>query len=478
MIKGGKNKKYILLLVIIVIIVIAFFLPYSIHIQDALTLQADPEFGIKISIWRIIFEPILGLLLFFNRSLYALDELLILLYWVLGFYFTYVILKYFLSTNIENHKKYLINQLINLPLVVGIWFSFYVLIIFIPLPNNTIINNSKESVLVATHSHSEFSHDGLISQKGLWEWHKKNNFDAFFITDHSNHAKTYELAEKQRVKKFPQDPLIMTGEEYSGSNHMSLLGIKNYFVTKGLNDAEVIDTTHFYNGIVLINHWFSDKHNSLEFYKNLNVDGYEIENVAKELYYDRSLYDEIKAFCISNNLIMVGGLDFHGYGRSCSIWNAFNIPNWKNLNDGEKEEEIIRIMRDREQGKLKVLMYKDRPYYKEDNLAFSPLKLVFNYFRTLNIYQVVSWIIWLVIFSWIKERTKGKNDKIMVLAGIVGSVFLILLGTKYNANIAAVKGYSEVYEEYSALLFKIGFAFISYSLVLLYFRFLRNNTLK
>jgi hypothetical protein len=66
-------------------------------------------------------------------------------------------------------------------------------------------------------------------------------------------------------------------------------------------------------------------------------------------------------------------------------------------------------------------------------------------------------------------------DKIIVLAGIAGSVFLILLGTKYNANIAAVKGYSEIYEEYSSLLFKIGFAFISYSLILLYFRFLRKK---
>ena len=210
MIKGEKIRKYVLIFVIVAIIVVAFFFPYSIHIQDALTLQPDPEFGIKISIWRIIFEPILGLLLFFNRSLYALDELLILLYWILGFYLSYVILKFFISKNISNNKKYIVNQIVNLPLVVGIWFSFYVLIIFIPLPNNTIINNSEGSVLVSTHSHSEFSHDGLISQKGLWEWHKKNSFDAFFITDHSNHAKTYELAEKQRLNKFPQYPLIMT----------------------------------------------------------------------------------------------------------------------------------------------------------------------------------------------------------------------------------------------------------------------------
>ena len=265
------------------------------------------------------------------------------------------------------------------------------------MPNNTIVNNSPDAVLVSTHSHSEFSHDGLISQKGLWEWHKRNNFDAFFITDHGNHAKTFELAEKQQKNKFPQKPMIMTGEEFSGTNHMSLLGIKNYFVTKGLNDKEVIDTTHFYNGVVLINHWFEDKHNSLEYYKNLDVEGFEIENVAKELYYDRSLYQKIKKFCETNNLIMVGGLDFHGYGRSCSIWNAFEIPDWEKLNYIEKEEEIIKIIRDREQNKLKVLIYKDRPFYTQTNLIVSPLRTVFNYYY----YSFGS--IWINTFSIFKN---------------------------------------------------------------------------
>ena len=109
---------------------------------------------------------------------------------------------------------------------------------------------------------------------------------------------------------------------------------------------------------------------------------------------------------------MVGGLDFHGYGRSCSTWNAFEIPKWKELNSKEKEEEIIKILRNREQDKLKVLMYKDRPYYTEANLAFSPIKIVFNYFRTLNIYQILSWIVWLVIFNIIHARIKRKMDKV------------------------------------------------------------------
>jgi hypothetical protein len=466
-----KIKKYFIWILIIVMIILAFVFPYSVRIEDALTLEAVNEFGIKISIWRIIFEPILGVLLFLNRSLYALEELVILLYWTIGFYFVNTLFKYFFAKHSLNKKSYLVNQITNLPLVVGIWFSFFVVIIFIPLPNNTILNNSPDAVLVTTHSHSEYSHDGLTSQMGLWEWHKKNNFDAFFITDHGNHVKTFEFAKEQQANKFDQYPFIMTGQEFSGTNHMSLLGLKNKFETKGMNDSTVVKATHYYNGVVLINHWFSKQRNELSYHKKLKIDGYEIENVGKELYYDRALYQKIKNFSTANNLIMVGGLDFHGYGRSASVWNAFKIPNWKKLNTIDKEEAIIEIIRNREQDKLQVLMYKDRPYYTQDNLWFSPIRFVRDYFRTLNIYQVFSWVLWLLFIGFFLKKIKINYNKFIVITGVIGSVFLILLGIKYHIRTTVVKGYSEVYEEYSTMLFYIGTIFIAYSLVLLYFRF-------
>ncbi len=468
-------KKYFVWILIIVMIILAFVFPYSVHIVDALTIETVNEYGVKISIWRVIFEPVLGVLLFFNRSLYALEELVILVYWIIGFYFANSLYKYFFSKHCLNKKSYLINQIANLPLVVGIWFSFFVVVIFIPLPNNTIINNSKDAVLVTTHSHSEYSHDGLISQKGLWEWHKKNNFDAFFITDHANHVKTFEFAKEQRDNKFVPYPFIMTGQEFSGTNHMSLLGLKNKFETKGMNDSTVVKATHYYNGVVLINHWFSKQHNTLDYHKKLQVDGYEIENVGKELYYDRALYQKIKKFSTENNLIMVGGLDFHGYGRAASVWNAFKIPNWKNFNATDKEEAIIEIIRNREQDKLQVLMYKDRPFYTQDNLWSSPLRLFHDYFRTLNIYQVISWVFWLLFLNYTLKKVKWKYNKVIVLISLVGASFMLLLGASYNSKIDAVKGYTEMYKEYSVLLFAFGFAFLSYALILSYFRFFRKN---
>ncbi|MDZ7605591.1 MAG: hypothetical protein U5K79_08375 [Cyclobacteriaceae bacterium] len=68
---------------------------------------------------------------------------------------------------------------------------------------------------------------------------------------------------------------------------------------------------------------------------------FEIENTATDKRYNREVYHRIKTFCENNGLIMNGGIDFHGYGSVCTLWNAFEIPGWKNMNFQAKEEAIL-----------------------------------------------------------------------------------------------------------------------------------------
>ena len=360
----------------------------------------------------------------------------------------------------------------------GLWFVVFIVIVFIPLPNNTIVNNSANSVLVTTHSHTNYSHDGLISQKGLWKWHKRNGFDAFFITDHNNHNKTLKFVQTQRNIRFPIEPLVMCGEEFSGTNHLSLLGLKRNFNTSGFADSTVIYSVRANNGVVIVNHWFDGKHKSLAYYSDIGVDGFEITNSATERIYDRNVYKEIKEYCESNNLIMIGGLDFHGYGNVCSIWNAFEIPYWHSFDPASKEEAILSIIRNRDQSKLKVLIYKDRAYYDSNNLLFSPLFTLFNYFRTLNSYQLISWIIWISIFTLVKIRIHDVLNlkesvtayKLLPIVSLLSAFFLIILGLSYYMKIESIIGFTEMYEEYSAILLYVGAAFFIYSGLTIYFR--------
>lgn len=468
-------KKSFVAIPILIIAFLALFFHLDIHIVDALSLKPVPEYDIHIPMVRLLFEPVLGPLLYLNRAIYPLQELPIALLWILGLYVCLGLIRIYIVAA-SFRRQAALRFLGNLPLLIGICFSIFIVILFIRLPNNTIVNNTSDEILVTTHAHTEYSHDGLISQEKMWAWHKRNGFDAFFITEHANHKKTLGFAAKQRNKQFPIAPLIMTGQEHSGSNHMSLLGLNGAFETKDKEDSLIVDLTKRYGGAVIVNHWFDGKGNDKEFYKDLGADGFEIENVGKELYYDRALFKELKKFCEDNGLLMLGGLDFHGYGRACGIWNAFQIPNWHQMDPDEKEKSILGIIRDRDQTRVRVLMYRDRPFYTGDNLWFQPFITLINYFRTLNFWQVLSWALWLVLFQLLRNYQKEHFipwHKRMALTGMLGALFLIVLGLYYMVRGNAVRGYSKVFSEYSSLLLTIGAIFMVYSLLAIYFRFFR-----
>jgi len=90
---------------------------------------------------------------------------------------------------------------------------------------------------------------------------------------------------------------MMVGEEFSGSNHMTLLGLKRNFITRGLNDQQVIDSTHNDKGIVIVAHWFDGERESIPFFLDMGVDGFEIANQASELSYERRVFKAIKEAC-------------------------------------------------------------------------------------------------------------------------------------------------------------------------------------
>jgi hypothetical protein len=220
--KLNKMKKKVWIVPLILSVSIAFIalvFHYPVHIENALTLNPEPDFIIQVSWLRIIFEPVLGVLLYLNRSFYAIKELVNTLYWLALLFAFYTIIKCLIIKEKEKVKKFLLLQLANLFILAGICFAILVVIFFIPLHNDRIINKTSDWVLVGTHSHTEFSHDGLISQDGLLKWHMRNGFDAFFITDHNNHKQTLEFVNMRRNREKPGEPVVFCGEEFSGSNH-------------------------------------------------------------------------------------------------------------------------------------------------------------------------------------------------------------------------------------------------------------------
>ena len=121
------------------IIFVSLLFHYPIQIVDALTLETMPEFGIHISVWRILFEPFLGILLFFNRALYPITEFRFVLYWALAIFIIYSIVKSFRLKNRQQRKSFIVRQLVNLPIIGGLWFTVFVMMIFIPLDRKSVV---------------------------------------------------------------------------------------------------------------------------------------------------------------------------------------------------------------------------------------------------------------------------------------------------------------------------------------------------
>ena len=186
-------KRNILLLILLVVILVpVLFFPYAVHIQHVPADKPAELFTVAISPWRILLEPIVGPMLFYLRADQPVVEIGVLLVWAMGLMLLISVGGTIKSDGLRFSTllRGLLRWLARLPILIIFWIALLAVIIFAPLPNNRIVNHDPDALLVNTHSHTEWSHDGLISQEKLMRWHAHNGFDAFFITDHNHHAKS------------------------------------------------------------------------------------------------------------------------------------------------------------------------------------------------------------------------------------------------------------------------------------------------
>lgn len=475
----NKIRTFKILIFLILIIILATAFHHPIQIVDALTSETVDEFGIHISTAKILLEPIVGPLLFFLRADQPLNEIFILMFWLMAGLLIFSILKGFRDVHkkkLSTIGRQLLLWLAKIPILIIVWLAILLVIIFAPLPSNTIINNADDTILVNIHCHTHFSHDGIISPEGQIKWHGYNGFDVFFISEHNNHDKTLEIVEAQKNGDLPAQPMVICGEEFSGSNHILLLGLKRDFKTRGLPDSATVDSAHANEGLAIVAHWFDDEHRTIQYYIDCGVDGFEIVNQGTGLTYDRQIFHRIVDNCQNNGLIMLGACDYHGYGSACFTWNALKIPGWHDLNDDEKQSSIISLLREKNQKKVKVLTYRDREIFDRSNLCLSPVLEFVRYFRSLNFYQVLSWIIWVLLFLLVKDyffKKKAKEwlNKRPLFAwaaiGFVSALFVLVLGIDFLIKAKPLIGYNKIYSENGVQFVWIGIGFIIYSVILL-----------
>ena len=477
--KSNKNSYFAIIIFLFSILILGLAFNNPIHIVNGLNEAPETGFEAQISILRILFEPIFGPLLFYLRADQPLKEFVILMIWLMIGMFVYAIVSSLISGAPNKRLRTLVRNLLQwvlkLPIVFIIWVALLIVIIFFPLPSNTIKNNNTDMILVNFHSHTEYSHDGIISLSGLLQWHQRNGFDAFFISEHNHHTNTLKAVQAQRKGNLASNPFILCGQEYSGSNHLLLLGLHRDFNTSNKPDEVVIDSTHANHGVAFVAHWFADEHRTIQYYIDCGVDGFEIANQAEGISYDHHVFTDIVKNCISNDLLMIGACDYHGYGSACFVWNALHIPDWHQMNDDQKEASILNILRHHDQDKLAVLLYRDRMIFARSMVFLSPVFTFSSYFRSLNFYQILSWIFWMILIfltiHYLNNTIKINipSQRIWGIVGFICGLFTIITGIHLLIRAQPLSDYNNILSKYGNMFLWYGLGFTVYSAVLIVF---------
>jgi len=427
-----------------------------IQIINAVTFFPETQFNIHISWIRIILEPLVGFPLFLIRSGQVLEEYFMIWIWLVILFGILLIARWKKESFLIPLKLFVLSipAMIAMALFVLVWMVFW------PLPANRIVNHSENMILFNSHAHSHYSHDGLMTPEELMKWHEKNGFDAFFLTEHNHNPETLKLVSQQETDQLSQTPHIMAGIEFSGSNHLLLLGLTDSLITFGKEDTFVINEAHKQGALVGVAHWFDGQRKSLKYYIDSGVDGFEIAN-QNLIAYPAEIHDQIVMLCKKNHLFLLSNADYHGYGPTCNTWNALEIPRWRELNHREKTEAILKGLKE---GKTKTLFYQDRSNEIRSSLWTSPFYHLMNYFRGLNGYQLLSWFGWglLLISIKIKWRPLFLIRWIPFFTGMA----LLIQGRILFSRVEAVLGTNEIYLEYGNLLTYAGFALVASGIIL------------
>ncbi len=180
----------------------------------------------------------------------------------------------------------------------------------------TEFDNTKQNILLDTHSHTLYS-DGVLTVEQNILWHIANGFNACIITDHDTWAHVKEVRKMQ--EKYADEIILFAGSEWTTDViHMNILfpldaeGFEdilapwdNYPSYEEIQDA--IKETHDLGGLVTINHfnWSLPRmpdHPKREEVYDWGADFIEIVNEGT---WDQASYD----FVSGNEMGMVAGTD-------------------------------------------------------------------------------------------------------------------------------------------------------------------------
>ena len=328
--------------------------------------------------------------------------------------------------------------------VIAIIVSFLLFILYLllfPLPQHRLKSGNPDEVFLDLHSHTIYSHDGIASLEESILWHLNCGFAGWATTEH-NRIGAAPVAQEEMLEKNSLDALVIAGVELNfNGTHLNLLGIeKEIDKNQYKNLTDLVEAVHRQRGVVIVPHFWAKKKppSSLQDLAKAGVDGFEIAGNCS-LPLQPELKKEIIALCQKQNLLMVGGSNWHGWGSFCNVWTGFKLhphlsppPLRGRIEKGggrAREKVILDALREKANSHFRVLALPKKSYSKY-HYIFEPFMGSFFYFCSLNDWQRVSWVFWVLLACFSLCSIKDKRKLAIFLWSAI-SLILALKGISF-----------------------------------------------
>ncbi len=345
-----------------------------------------PVKGFSLIVPRIvtILEPFIGIPLYLSTTHYIKAESISIFVWGLVLVVLYAVVK----RRPRRIPVYLVSYLLGFSL-----FAFYIL--FIRFPLLKVVPHDPAQCLIDPHSHTDYSHDGLVTPWQNIRYHVEQGFTAWYVTEHYNI--------KGGINE--QDLALMAGRKSLIGEEVRVRDDPHFFLALGITSpVSARDTTsvsaltsavHRQGGAVVLALWWLHRGTNLKHEVKDGVDAFEIANAGHKQGLDaavrRTAYEASQRFHIP----LVASSDWHGWGNYAYTWTAFDIPDASLYSPSRLNEAVISMLRSGQVRGITPIIY-DYPhqYWGTVRFVFAPLFDFIYYFSTLPFAGYVSWILW------------------------------------------------------------------------------------
>lgn len=282
-----------------------------------------------------------------------------------------------------------------------------IILISTPFPPHKIIPTvslEDDEFLFDFHVHTIYS-DGWLSVEERINWYMQQGISGAAFSDHDN-IRGATIAQSY-VSEHGLDFVVFMAEEWTDHEndiHMNYFGIAEELVPLesyipggplAMNASDLIAYVKANGGYITVNHYNYDSNPNggygvpytLDQLRDWGVDGFEIVNSGSYGW----KYQQIRNYCLSNNLTCMGGSDIHT-NEDLNTFIKLKLSDPTNLTI----TNIFNTLKNNTHQVIAVNLYPNIVNFPDDfnDFGFYFVEDFINYLLNMDLYQALSWIIW------------------------------------------------------------------------------------